>query len=279
MAKTSEMRDAAQPGGFDQVGAIAKGRWHEILPALGIPAKHLKDEHGPCPGCGGKDRFRFDDKEGRGTWVCSQGRSGPPAAGDGFDLLQHAGKAGSKSEALRLVADHLGVGRQADDSTFTLGKGKKKPNAASESAAAKKAGKTRHVYKRVDGNIHLIVHRVETADGKTFWQQFSEDKKEKKPKGFKYIPYQLQAWAKNMPPAQFQALPRIFFWLLLKTSCARLAGGGREPRPTPRRSPIANETRGQDIHASDVTVTSVARTLRACHTGEGWERGHGRSVL
>ena len=36
-------------------------------PSLGVPAKALTNRHGPCPICGGKDRFRFDDKGGRGT--------------------------------------------------------------------------------------------------------------------------------------------------------------------------------------------------------------------
>lgn len=33
--------------------------------------------------CEGKDRFRFDNKEGRGTWICNQ-----CGAGDGFKLLE-----------------------------------------------------------------------------------------------------------------------------------------------------------------------------------------------
>jgi len=61
----------------------AVGRWLGILPALGIEAKFLRNKHGACPICGGKDRFRFDDKNGKGTWFCSH--CGP---GDGFKLLQ-----------------------------------------------------------------------------------------------------------------------------------------------------------------------------------------------
>ncbi|WP_151448122.1 DUF7146 domain-containing protein [Lacisediminimonas profundi] len=62
----------------------AIGRWPGILQALGIDEKHLRNKHGPCPHCGGKDRFRFDDKDGRGTWFCSQCGSG-----DGFALLRN----------------------------------------------------------------------------------------------------------------------------------------------------------------------------------------------
>jgi putative DNA primase/helicase len=61
----------------------AIGRWPGILQALGVDAKFLSKKHGPCPMCGGKDRFRFDDKGGRGTWFCSQ-----CGAGDGFEMLQ-----------------------------------------------------------------------------------------------------------------------------------------------------------------------------------------------
>jgi putative DNA primase/helicase len=50
----------------------ARGRWREILPQLGIDPKFLTNRHGPCPLCGGKDRFRFDDKNGDGTYYCNQ---------------------------------------------------------------------------------------------------------------------------------------------------------------------------------------------------------------
>lgn len=50
----------------------ARGRWRQILPALGIDSKYLKNRHGPCPLCGGYDRFRFDDKQGNGTYFCNQ---------------------------------------------------------------------------------------------------------------------------------------------------------------------------------------------------------------
>lgn len=61
---------------------LARGCWSGILAALGFDERALSGKHGPCPICGGKDRFRFDDKEGRGTWFCSKCR-----AGDGFTLL------------------------------------------------------------------------------------------------------------------------------------------------------------------------------------------------
>jgi len=60
-----------------------QGRWKSILPAMGVDDKHLTGRHGPCPVCGGKDRFRFDDKDGRGTFICTN-----CGAGDGFKLVE-----------------------------------------------------------------------------------------------------------------------------------------------------------------------------------------------
>ncbi len=50
----------------------ARGRWCKILPRLGIDARFLRNRHGPCPLCGGKDRFRFDDRDGSGSYFCNQ---------------------------------------------------------------------------------------------------------------------------------------------------------------------------------------------------------------
>lgn len=58
------------------VRSVARGRWHGILLALGLDERTLSGSHVPCPICGGKDRFRFDDKDGRGTYFCSGCRPG-----------------------------------------------------------------------------------------------------------------------------------------------------------------------------------------------------------
>jgi len=60
----------------------AYGQWPFILESAGVDASYLKNKHGPCPMCGGKDRFRFDDKDGRGTYICSQ-----CGAGNGIKFL------------------------------------------------------------------------------------------------------------------------------------------------------------------------------------------------
>ena len=67
-------------------GTIAEqyqGRWRGILIRLGIDETFLTNKHGPCPICQGKDRFRFDDKDGRGTYYCNG-----CGAGDAVQLLQ-----------------------------------------------------------------------------------------------------------------------------------------------------------------------------------------------
>ncbi|MBC2732808.1 MAG: hypothetical protein HF981_00435 [Desulfobacteraceae bacterium] len=60
----------------------AKGRWPDIFAALGIDVGDGK--HKACPVCGGRDRFRFDDINGAGSWFCNQC---DPHAGDGFALI------------------------------------------------------------------------------------------------------------------------------------------------------------------------------------------------
>jgi putative DNA primase/helicase len=68
---------------MQRVSEVARGRWHGILPQLGINPKLLRNKHGPCPMCGGSDRFRFDNKEGKGTWICNRCGSG-----DGAELVK-----------------------------------------------------------------------------------------------------------------------------------------------------------------------------------------------
>lgn len=66
----------------------ARNKWHSILVHFGIDQSFLRDVHGPCPICEGKDRFRWDNKDGRGTYYCNQCGSG-----DGMDLaIRFSGK-------------------------------------------------------------------------------------------------------------------------------------------------------------------------------------------
>lgn len=58
-----------------------RNKWASVLGMLGVQDSFLRNRQGPCPLCGGKDRYRFDDKEGRGTWICNN-----CGAGNGMDL-------------------------------------------------------------------------------------------------------------------------------------------------------------------------------------------------
>lgn len=66
----------------------AKNKWRGILMNFGIDGSHLVNKHGPCPICGGVDRFRWDNKGGDGTFIC-----GHCGSGSGADLaMLYTGK-------------------------------------------------------------------------------------------------------------------------------------------------------------------------------------------
>ncbi|WP_265494689.1 TOPRIM and DUF927 domain-containing protein [Providencia heimbachae] len=85
----------------------ANGQWQNILSNLG--AEVPLNTHTACPHCGGKDRFRFDDKDGNGTFICSQCGSG-----DGLDLVQRV-LGGSVTEAAYEVAGMIGIDTRSDN--------------------------------------------------------------------------------------------------------------------------------------------------------------------
>lgn len=81
---------------------MARGHWGELLPVLGVDSRFLVNQHGPCPICGGKDRFRWDDQNGGGGYFCSG-----CGAGDGFDLvIKTTGK--TFKQVADQIAEHLG---------------------------------------------------------------------------------------------------------------------------------------------------------------------------
>ena len=83
---------------------VCRGRWQWLLPVMGVEASLLTGKHGPCPICGGKDRFRWDDKDGTGSYYCSG--CGP---GDGFMLAEKVTGRTFK-ELFALVQDNIGTG-------------------------------------------------------------------------------------------------------------------------------------------------------------------------
>ncbi|MEX7635248.1 primase-helicase zinc-binding domain-containing protein [Serratia marcescens] len=81
-----------------QTVRTATGHWPVILPALGI-ALQPNGKPQPCPTCGGKDRFRFDNQDGRGTWFCNQ-----CGAGDGLNLVEKALSLSARAAAEQVAA-------------------------------------------------------------------------------------------------------------------------------------------------------------------------------
>ena len=67
---------------LDDVKAKAQGLWADtIFPRFNIDVRFKKKT--PCPACGGRDRFRYDDKNGNGDYICQH-----CGAGDGISLIQ-----------------------------------------------------------------------------------------------------------------------------------------------------------------------------------------------
>jgi len=161
---------------FDNVKKQARHHWAELLIAAGIDAKALRNVHGPCPGCGGKDRFRFDNHDGNGTFICSQG-NGDNLSGDGFELLQHVGVASSPIDALRFVSNALD-NKQIDAYPFH----------------------TEYIYRRPDRSINLKVVRTDTANGKkSFKQLLPSGKPPKTEPNFRPFPYRIDEWPLDCP--------------------------------------------------------------------------------
>ena len=89
----------------------ADGKWFDILTTVGgISPDFLQDKHGPCPACGGTDRFRWDDLNGTGSFFCNRCGSKDHAggAGSGLDLLMRV-RGWSLADACGAVERHLGL--------------------------------------------------------------------------------------------------------------------------------------------------------------------------
>lgn len=81
----------------------ANGKWRHILQELGVPETFLTGRNCPCPLCGGKDRFRFTDKNGDGLWICNQ-----CGTGNGMKLVMEV-RGVDFPQAIRLVESVAGT--------------------------------------------------------------------------------------------------------------------------------------------------------------------------
>jgi putative DNA primase/helicase len=87
----------------------ARHRWREILPQLGIDTRFLVNKHGPCPLCGGRDRYRFDDRDGTGSYYCNQ-----CGAGAGVILIRKL-RGWDHKTACDEIDNIIGVEREATE--------------------------------------------------------------------------------------------------------------------------------------------------------------------
>ena len=99
---------------MNKVTDLALNRWSSILADLaGLSPEQLTDKHQPCPLCGGEDRYRYDDKDGTGSWYCNQcgGRDQRGGGGTGMDLLMRRNNWDFK-EAAKRIESYLGIVKQ-----------------------------------------------------------------------------------------------------------------------------------------------------------------------
>jgi len=86
---------------FEVIKQESIGRWYGIFSSLGIEIPDSPGKHGKCPLCKREKHFRVDNKDGRGTWICTCG------SGDGFKLVQEVLNCGFKG-AIEYVASVIG---------------------------------------------------------------------------------------------------------------------------------------------------------------------------
>ncbi|RKS84671.1 plasmid and phage DNA primase [Orbus hercynius] len=95
---------------IDSVINQAVGKWDSIYQSLNIDV-FPKNKHKPCPVCGGRDRFRYDDRNSKGDFICNQCGSG-----DGINLIERIYHCNAK-EAINKVAECLNVSSNHNKTT------------------------------------------------------------------------------------------------------------------------------------------------------------------
>jgi putative DNA primase/helicase len=73
---------------------LSPEQWISLLVSYGVPADRLSGNACACPVCGGNDRFTYDNKRGRGDWVCRHCNHGDVMAGDGLQLVTRVNRIG-----------------------------------------------------------------------------------------------------------------------------------------------------------------------------------------
>ena len=87
----------------EDIKYAAQGKWADLVfPSFGIEVQWKKKT--PCPACGGRDRFWYDDKNGNGDYYCQQ--CGP---GDGLSLIEKCCTRFTFPQVISEVASVLGL--------------------------------------------------------------------------------------------------------------------------------------------------------------------------
>ncbi|HGN2971857.1 TPA: DUF927 domain-containing protein [Proteus mirabilis] len=112
--------------------------------------------HTACPHCGGKDRFRFDNKDGNGTFICNQCGSG-----DGLDLVQRV-LGVSVTEAAKEVANIIGIDtRSACPPAYRRSEIKAQQDELKAQQAEKQANEKREKHKRFIERYNRTIANVQ----------------------------------------------------------------------------------------------------------------------
>lgn len=97
----------------DEVKRAATRQWQDILVSVGgLPSDYFTTKERDCPRCGGSTRFRVMDAD-QGAVRCNN--CFREKCGDGFAAIGWL-LGVSFPEAVRLVADHLGIASESTDS-------------------------------------------------------------------------------------------------------------------------------------------------------------------
>ncbi|WP_368929638.1 DUF927 domain-containing protein [Proteus mirabilis] len=137
-----------------EVKLKANGQWQAILSHLG--AEVPLNTHTACPHCGGKDRFRFDNKDGNGTFICNQCGSG-----DGLDLVQRV-LGVSVTEAAKEVANIIGIDtRSACPPAYRRSEIKAQQDELKAQQAEKQANEKREKHKRFIERYNRTIANVQ----------------------------------------------------------------------------------------------------------------------
>ena len=94
----------------DKAEDLAHGRWPDILMSAGMSESFFNGRHGPCPFCGGSDRYRWSNKNG-GLWVCNHCTEARWA--NGFKMLMKHMDFTSFRDAADHVRHHFNGGAAA----------------------------------------------------------------------------------------------------------------------------------------------------------------------